>query len=233
MTTRKSIPRIRRFFTRLAISPRAPLAARSPRVRGEGWDEGAKTCVQICGAQNRGEAPSPSLCSTSPRARGEVKMEIRPRDASASELCPKLERRSGLCEAIRRSPSKRRASGNKRGRRSAGRRTSHSPHRTMRPRAQRSPLAFRRSTAALAGTSERSSSAQAALHANQRTRALSAPSFALKQGTLHAGRNAGGALPGPPGSEVTSFARRNRTRSASGIVSRSVPHNSTSEMMCA
>src|SRR5579863_5127454 len=57
----------------------------------------------------------------------------------------------------------------------------------------RSPLAFRRSTAALAGTSERSSSAQAALHANQRTRALSAPSFALKQGTLHAGRNAGGA----------------------------------------
>jgi hypothetical protein len=57
----------------------------------------------------------------------------------------------------------------------------------------RSPLAFRRSTAALAGTSERSSSAQAALHANKRERALPAPSFALKQGTLRAGRNAGGA----------------------------------------
>ena len=156
--------------------------------------------------RNRGEAPSPSLCSTSPRAREKVKMEIRPRDASASELCPKLERRSGLCEAIRRSPSKRRASGNKRGRRSTGRRTSHSPHRTMRPRAQRSPLAFRRSTAALAGTSERSSSAQAALHANQRTRALSAPSFALKQGTLHAGHNAGGDVgslyPDRPGAKL-------------------------------
>jgi hypothetical protein len=57
----------------------------------------------------------------------------------------------------------------------------------------RGPLAFRRSTAALAGTSERSSSAQAALHANKRMRALPAPSFALKQGTLRAGRNAGGA----------------------------------------
>jgi hypothetical protein len=51
---------------------------------------------------------------------------------------------------------------------------------------------LRRSTAALAGTSERSRSAQAALHANKRMRALPAPSFALKQGTLHAGRNAGG-----------------------------------------
>jgi len=37
-----------------------------------------------------------------------------------------------------------------------------------------------------------------------------------------------GTLPRPPGSEVTSFARRNRTRSASGIVSRSVPHDSMS-----
>jgi hypothetical protein len=54
-------------------------------------------------------------------------------------------------------------------------------------------LAFRRSTAALAGTSERSSSAQAALHAKCSTRALPAPSSALKQGTLRAGRNAGGA----------------------------------------
>jgi hypothetical protein len=53
-------------------------------------------------------------------------------------------------------------------------------------------LAFRRSTAALAGASERSSSAQAALHANKRMRALPAPSLALKQGTLHAGLNAGG-----------------------------------------
>ena len=46
--------------------------------------------------------------------------------------------------------------------------------------------------AALARTSERSSSAQAVLHAIDRTRALPAPSIALKQGTLHAGRNAGG-----------------------------------------
>ena len=40
-----------------------------------------------------------------------------------------------------------------------------------------------------------------------------------------------GTLPRPPGSEVTSFARRNRTRSASGIVSRSVPHDSMSGMV--
>ncbi len=45
------------------------IASPSPRVRGEGWDEGAST-----GAQNRGDAPSPSLRSTSPRAagRGEI-----------------------------------------------------------------------------------------------------------------------------------------------------------------
>jgi len=39
-------------------------------------------------------------------------------------------------------------------------------------------------------------------------------------------------MPGPPGSAVTNRARRNRTRSASGIVSRSVPHDSMSGMGC-
>jgi len=53
-------------------------------------------------------------------------------------------------------------------------------------------LAFRRSTAALAEATERFNSAQAALHANSRTRALSAPPTALKRCTSHAGRHAGG-----------------------------------------
>src|SRR5579863_3074822 len=56
---------------------RAPLAAPSPRARGEGRDEGAwplpETQSHALTAQNRGEAPSPSLRSTSPRTRGEVK----------------------------------------------------------------------------------------------------------------------------------------------------------------
>jgi hypothetical protein len=49
--------------------------------------------AQNCGAQNRGEAPSPSLRSTSPRARGEVKRH-RSRDAAAPELCQRHSQRT-------------------------------------------------------------------------------------------------------------------------------------------
>jgi hypothetical protein len=52
------------------------LRAPSPRVRGEGWDEGAHPLPEpswlALTAQTRGDAPSPSLRSTSPRTRGEV-----------------------------------------------------------------------------------------------------------------------------------------------------------------
>jgi len=48
------------------------------------------------------------------------------------------------------------------------------------------------SAAALAEATERFNSAQAALHANSRTRALSAPPNALKRCTSRAGHNAGG-----------------------------------------
>jgi hypothetical protein len=61
-----------------------------------------------------------------------------------------------------------------------------------RQRAYRSPLAFRRSAAALVAATERSDSAQAVLHANERTQALPAPSVALKRSTPRAGRNPGG-----------------------------------------
>ena len=53
-------------------------------------------------------------------------------------------------------------------------------------------LAFRRSTAALAKATDRFSSAQAALHTKERTRALPAPSIALKRSTPRPGRSAGG-----------------------------------------
>ena len=56
----------------------------------------------------------------------------------------------------------------------------------------RSALALRRSTAALTPATERQVSAQAALHAIERTKALPAPSTALKRSTSRAGRNAGG-----------------------------------------
>ena len=70
----------------------------SPRVRGEGRDEGASppgrasralpaTLSIIRIARNRAEAPSRWLRSTSPRTRGEVNMDLRSRDAVASELC--------------------------------------------------------------------------------------------------------------------------------------------------
>ena len=59
-------------FSRCTLHP-APLRTPSPRLRGEGGVRGRCRRVQSCGAQNRGEAPSPSLRSTSPRTRGEVK----------------------------------------------------------------------------------------------------------------------------------------------------------------
>jgi hypothetical protein len=102
----------------------------------------------------------------------------------------------------------------KRGRRSAERRIQPCPHRTswtcrlkvhrrqvyavcvnpsaVRKRSQREPLAFRRSTAALVQRPNALTQVQAALHANERERALPAPSIALKPGIWRAGRNAGG-----------------------------------------
>jgi len=56
----------------------------------------------------------------------------------------------------------------------------------------RGPLAFRRSTAALAKATERLDSAQAALHAKGRAQALPAPAIALKRSIPHPGRSAGG-----------------------------------------
>jgi hypothetical protein len=56
----------------------------------------------------------------------------------------------------------------------------------------RGPLAFRRSTAALARATERSNSARAALRAKERTQALPAPSIALKRSTPRPGHSAGG-----------------------------------------
>jgi hypothetical protein len=56
----------------------------------------------------------------------------------------------------------------------------------------RSALAFRRSTSALAEATERFNSAQAALHAIGRVRALPTPPIALKRCTSRAGRHAGG-----------------------------------------
>ena len=75
-------------------------------------------------------------------------------------------------------------------------------------------LAFRRSTAALARASERSSSAQAVLHAinKQRRRYLRRQSH-LSQAPGAPAVIPEGSIPGPPGSGVTSPARRNRTRS--------------------
>jgi hypothetical protein len=52
--------------------------------------------------------------------------------------------------------------------------------------------AFRRSAADLAPATERRNSAQAALHAIGRARALPAPPAALKRGTSRAGHSAGG-----------------------------------------
>jgi hypothetical protein len=81
-------------------------------------------------------------------------------------------------------------------RREAERRKAHHPwpHRRMRQRAERSALALRRSTAALASAIERLGSAQAALHANGACRRLPARHrpIALKRSTSRAGHSAGG-----------------------------------------
>jgi hypothetical protein len=78
--------------------------------------------------------------------------EIRSRDAAAPELCQQVKPRSQSPE--------------NEGRRSAERRIHPWPHRRMRQRAERSALALRRSTTALASAIERLGSAQAALHAS-------------------------------------------------------------------
>ena len=75
-------------------------------------------------------------------------------------------------------------------------------------------LAFRRSTAALARASERSSSAQAVLHAIDKQRER----YPRRRSRLSGPPRApvvlpAGSMPKPPGSGVTSPARGNRTRS--------------------
>ena len=81
-----------------------------------------------------------------------------------------------------------------------------------RQRAYRSPLAFRRSAAALAAATERSDSAQAVLHAMK----CEGVTFAFGSRLSGAPRAQvivpAGTMPGPPESGVTSPARRNRTR---------------------
>jgi hypothetical protein len=129
--------------------------------------------AQNCGTQNRGEAPSPSLRSTSPRTRGEVEktisfsrrgcVRVLHHDERTNLLPP--ETKGG--EAPKGAPSIGRACIGKRRRCRA------------RQRALRSPLAFRRFAAALVAASERRNSAQAVLRATERTRALPAPSIAL------------------------------------------------------
>ena len=72
----------------------ATLATPSPRARGEGGVRGPLRWVQNRGAQNCGEAPSPSLTSFArplPARRGEVKIPIRSRDARDS-LAPRAGR---------------------------------------------------------------------------------------------------------------------------------------------
>jgi hypothetical protein len=113
-------------------------------------------------------------------------------DASAPEFCqPRRHHNKALLD----SPQQRRE---------AERRQAHhplsAPHNQMSPsesararkRVQRDALASRRSAAALVPATERRTSAQAALHAKERTQALPAPSFALKRSTPRAGRYAGG-----------------------------------------
>ena len=111
------------------------------------------------------------------------------------------------------------------GRRSAERRTIHWPrsrkrvcalcatHLPARQRALRSPLAFRRFAAALVAASERRNSAQAVLHATDKQRER----YPRRQSRLSQAPGApvvlpAGTMPKPPGSGVTSPARRNRTR---------------------
>ena len=127
-------------------------------------------------------------------------------------VLPETERRSGLCEAVHRSPPLK--GGPRAKNKGVERQKTHpsmaAPYSFEGEGRQRSiadkraqsaqldllagPLAFRRSATALAGTSERSSSAQAALHASGRTQALPAPPIALKPSTWRSGHSAGGAL---------------------------------------
>jgi hypothetical protein len=121
-----------------------------------------------------------------------IRTRTHSRDASASEL---------FRAVARMSVSEIRATN--KGKRSADRRIQPCPRGALRCchlkalRARKrpdvgGPLAFRRSTTALAGATERSNSAQAALRANERTQALSAPSITLKRCTSCPGRSAGG-----------------------------------------
>ena len=93
--------------------------APSPRARGEGWDEGASPLSSDLGAQNRGEAPSPSSLrsSTSPHAgRGE--------QAHSFSRCTRIRALPRHCKkAISNSSPKRRE---------AGRRQAHRPGRIFR-----------------------------------------------------------------------------------------------------
>ena len=147
-----------------------------------------------CGAQNCGEAPSPSLASLTPPlpARGERShTKSFSRRECAPELCQQRRVRKrnkqirkggeapkGACQPLPCLPARQRAIADR----------AHSRH----PSAFRGALAFRRSAAALAPASERQDSAQAALHASGRMQALPAPSIALKRGTSRSGPNAGG-----------------------------------------
>jgi hypothetical protein len=153
-------------------------------------------------------APPPPCFAWSPSpAIAGADKQFRSRDALASELWSR--------HATKLFASK------KQGRRSADRRKCLEPrhtgrccHRPMlraRSRAWRSPLAFRRPTAALVAATERFDSARAALPAVRRgvTRAVSRLSDAPRAAVVMPP----GSMPGPPGSGVTSPARRNRLRS--------------------
>jgi hypothetical protein len=88
----------------------------------------------------------------------------------------------------------------------------------------RRPLAFRRFATVLARASERSSSAQAVLHAIDKQRGR----YPRRQSRLSGAPRApvvvpAGTKPGPPENGVTSPVRRNRTRSVVRCVSRSRP----------
>ena len=177
--------------------------------------------------------------------------ETVPATRSAPGFCSPTKARSGLCEAIDRSPSKRRASGHKE--REAERRKAHQPcpapslpfpsplagegWEGARARAteqvcaeQAQTVCFGRARlsaltqAVLARTSERPSSAQAVLHAIDKQRER----YPRRRPRLSGAPRApvvmpAGAIPEPPGSGVTSPARRNRTRSVVRCVSRSRP----------
>jgi len=60
---------------------------------------GSNRRAQNCSAQNRGEAPSPSLRSTSPRTRGEVSADVLAA-RFAPELCATLLVTAGLDPAV-------------------------------------------------------------------------------------------------------------------------------------